>query len=119
MTRHDRRRAAPPRPSALWRDEAERARLLPRLTPLTPDELTDRSPSGRRHVLDRLTRALAAERRRGRAGHWSYSLARHVGLVEALAAERAAARPARALSPTADADASRRPSPDKKKRRGS
>jgi hypothetical protein len=33
-------------------------------------------------------RALCDERRRGRAGHWSYSLDRHIGLVRAVAAER-------------------------------
>lgn len=67
-----------------------RERMLPRLVPVSPEEVADRSPAGRIAVLRRLTRALVGERARGRAGHWSYSLDRHLGLVQAVAAERAA-----------------------------
>lgn len=67
-----------------------RDRMLPRLVPLTPDEIADRTRSGRLRVLDALLKALRGERRRGRAGHWTYSLDRHIGLVQAVAAERAA-----------------------------
>lgn len=88
MTRPDLLAPVPPHRSAAWSDEAERARVLPRLMPLTAAELADHSAIGRRRVADRLIEALAAERRRGRAGHWSYSHARHLGLLEALAAER-------------------------------
>ena len=66
-----------------------RERMLPRLVPLTPDEIADRTRSGRLRVLTALLRALRGERRRGRSGHWSYSLDRHIGLVQAVAAERA------------------------------
>ena len=67
-----------------------RERMLPRLVPLTPDEIADRTRSGRLRVLTALLRALRGERMRGRSGHWSYSLDRHIGLVQAVAAERAA-----------------------------
>ncbi len=67
----------------------ERERLVPRLVAATPDDLADATVDGRRRVLDLMMRALAAERRRGRSGHWSYSLARHAGLIEAIEAELA------------------------------
>lgn len=73
-------------PARVWR-EGERERLLPRLVPVTPSDLADDSAAGRRRILDLVARALGSERRRGRGRHWSYSLARHLGLVEALAAE--------------------------------
>jgi hypothetical protein len=68
----------------------ERQRLLPRLVPIGPDELADATPRGRRRVLYRLARALRCERARGRAGHWTYDLDRHLGLIQAYRAERAA-----------------------------
>ena len=37
-----------------------------------------------------MERALRAERKRGRAGHWAYDLARHAALHRAWIAERAA-----------------------------
>jgi hypothetical protein len=39
-------------------------------------------------IVARLARALRAERQRGRAGHWSYDLNRHIALAQALDAER-------------------------------
>ena len=66
----------------------DRNRMLPRLIPVGPDELADDSREGRLAILRRLTTALRGERVRGRAGHWSYSLDRHIGLVQASAAER-------------------------------
>jgi len=94
-----------PRRRPGWR-AGERERLLPRLVAVAPADLADVSATGRRRVLDLMMRALRAERRRGRAGHWTYSLARHAGLVEALDAElalwrdegRAAPRLARAVA---------------------
>jgi hypothetical protein len=65
-----------------------RDRLLPRLIGIGPEEIADTSRAGRLAVLKRLLRALRGERMRGRAGHWSYSLDRHIGLVRAVAAER-------------------------------
>jgi hypothetical protein len=39
-------------------------------------------------IVARLERALRAERNRGRSGHWTYDLNRHIALHQALAAER-------------------------------
>lgn len=66
----------------------DRERMLPRLIAVGPDELADRSRNGRLVIVRRIIAALRGERTRGRAGHWSYSLDRHIGLVQALAAER-------------------------------
>lgn len=44
------------------------------------------SPEGA--VLARLDAALRVERRKARAGHWSYDLNRHIGLLQAMKAER-------------------------------
>ncbi len=43
-------------------------------------------------TMARLERALRSQRQLGRAGHWSYDLNRHFGLLQALKAERARAR---------------------------
>ena len=66
----------------------DRDRHLPRLLPVTPEEVADDSPEARRRIVARLARALRAERNRGRAGHWTYDLNRHIGLRQAYAAER-------------------------------
>jgi hypothetical protein len=66
----------------------DRERHLPRLLPLEPKDLEDSRPEARRAILARLARALRAERNRGRAGHWTYDLNRHIGLRQAYAAER-------------------------------
>lgn len=68
----------------------DRARHLPRVLPVGPDDIADNSQAGRRLIVRRLARALRAERNRGRAGHWTYDLNRHVALLQAYAAERAA-----------------------------
>lgn len=60
-----------------------RARELARLLPLWPSEIADTSLDGRRRLVAKLERALKAERRRGRAGHWTYDLARHAALLAA------------------------------------
>jgi hypothetical protein len=64
-----------------------RARDLPSLLPLWPHELADESAEGRLSVLAKLRRALRAERRRARAGHWSYDLNRHLALLGAYKGE--------------------------------
>ena len=69
-------------------EEYERARHLPRLLPIGPDEIADQRPEARRAILTRLARALRAERNRGRAGHWTYDLNRHIALKQAYLAER-------------------------------
>lgn len=65
----------------------ERRRDLPGLMPLWPAEIEDTSVRGREHIVARLRHALRAERRRGLAGHWTYDLARHSGMLRALSAE--------------------------------
>lgn len=58
-----------------------RARDLPKLLGLWPSELADESAGGSLAIIAKLRRALAAERRRALAGHWSYDLNRHLGLL--------------------------------------
>jgi len=58
-----------------------RARSLPRLIALWPHELAGQSPESSVLILLTLRRALRAERRRALAGHWSYELNRHLGLM--------------------------------------
>ena len=81
------------------------SRHLPRLIPLGPDEIVDESAAARRKVLARLYRALRAERTRGRAGHWSYDLNRHLALSQAYAAEKRSARDDHRSGPAANEDA--------------
>jgi len=66
----------------------DRDRDLPRLIRATAFELADPSPPTRRALLARLARALRAERNRGRAGHWTYDLNRHIALRQAYEAEK-------------------------------
>ncbi len=65
-----------------------RERHLPRVLPVGPDEVADDSLAGRRRIVARLARALRAERARGRGGHWTYDLNRHIALRQAYLAER-------------------------------
>ena len=67
----------------------DRARDLPRLLPLWPQEIEDWTNAGRLHLLAKLRRALRAERRRARSGHWTYDLNRHLGLLSAYKGELA------------------------------
>jgi hypothetical protein len=69
-------------------DDAERVRELSALLPLWPKDLLDTTLAGRRRVAAAMERALRAERRRGRAGHWAYDLARHAALLRAWKRER-------------------------------
>lgn len=64
-----------------------RERHLPALIACWPEEIRDASLAGAENIIRKLQRALRAERRRGRAGHWVYDLNRHVSLVAALKAE--------------------------------
>jgi hypothetical protein len=70
--------------------DVRRDLLLPRLIPVGPEEIEDRSIAGRGRIVRRLAKALRGERARGRSGHWTYSLNRHIGLLQAFKAERAA-----------------------------
>ena len=65
---------------------------LPRLIAVLPSEVADRSPAMGRALLRRIARALRSERNRGRSGHWTYDLNRHIGLCQAYAAERQSLR---------------------------
>ena len=58
---------------------------LPRVL---PGALVGDSMKEQRRVLARLARALRSERNRGRAGHWTYDLNRHIALAQAWQAER-------------------------------
>jgi len=62
---------------------------------LWPHKLDDESQEGMFRVLAKLRRALRAERSRGLAGHWSYDLNRHLGLLSAYKGELAALRASR------------------------
>jgi hypothetical protein len=90
-------------PAATMRDRATRAvgavvsagvaayqrqTCLPPLLPLMPAEMADTSEAMRRRIVARLARALRAERMRGRAGHWTYDINRHIALRQAYEAER-------------------------------
>lgn len=72
-----------------------RARDLPRLIALWPHELADQTSEGSLLILSKLRRALRAERRRALAGHWSYELNRHLGLMTAYKAELGSMRRAK------------------------
>jgi hypothetical protein len=67
-----------------------RPKDLPRLIALWPREIDDQSHEGRLKILAKLRSALRAERRRAMAGHWSYDLNRHLGLLGAYRGELAA-----------------------------
>jgi hypothetical protein len=67
-----------------------RAAALPRLLPVAPADLERDDAATARRLCLMLARALRRERNRGRAGHWTYDLSRHVGLLQAYRAERAA-----------------------------
>jgi hypothetical protein len=85
--------------------EYRRTEQLPALLKLWPNELEDYSYPGTLKVTALLRKALRTERLRARSGHWSYDLNRHLGLLEALKAERARLR---ALEPAIPARAAPR-----------
>ena len=66
----------------------DRTRDLPALVALWPSELLDFTPPGTQKIISRIRLALRAERVRGRSGHWTYDLQRHLALVRAYKAER-------------------------------
>lgn len=76
-------------PAALGRRIAEGARSycrwrnLPRLVQVAFHELDNHSPACTQSIIERLTAAIARERRRARTGHWSYDLNRHIALLQA------------------------------------
>ncbi len=64
----------------------EKRKHLRRLLPLAPEDFADESRQTTRAILLHLARALRAER--GRAGHWTYDLNRHIALAQAYKAEK-------------------------------
>ena len=64
-----------------------RKRDLRRLLPLDPRLLDDPTDDAQARIVSMLSRALRMERQRGRAGHWTYDLNRHIGLAQAFVAE--------------------------------
>ena len=62
---------------------------LPKLIGIWPSELRDDSAEQAARIIALLRKALRAQRRLGRAAHWTYDLNRHLALVEALRSERA------------------------------
>jgi hypothetical protein len=61
----------------------ERNRDLPGLAYLDPRDLAEDSIEKAEAIVGRLARALRAERRRARSGHWTYDLNRHIALRQA------------------------------------
>lgn len=94
------------RVSAVFAADA-RTRRLARLVPLWPSEIASTDISAAERVVTALERALRGERRRGRAGHWSYDMNRHMALSRALREERMRLASLRRTG-TADASAPRR-----------
>ena len=84
------RRSVPPA-AATPGQNYDRARDLPRLVTLWPEEIADISPAARLRLVAKLQSQLRRERQRGLAGHWTYDLARHRQLLIAYQAEKKAA----------------------------
>jgi hypothetical protein len=78
---------------AMWRalkagaKRYERNRDLPGLAHIDPRDLAEDSIEKAESIVERLARALRAERRRARSGHWTYDLNRHIALRQAHLAE--------------------------------
>ena len=65
-----------------------RTRELPALLKMWPNEVEDYSYPGTLRIAALLRKALRAERVRARGRSWGYDLTRHMGLINALKAER-------------------------------
>ena len=68
----------------------DRSRDLPCLLSVWPHEVEDCSDSARLDLLEKLRRALRAQKRRADAGHWGYDLNRHLALYCAYKSEHIA-----------------------------
>jgi hypothetical protein len=90
---HPGRRGAPLTSGNILRD-FDREAELPRLIGVWPSELRTASPDAAARIVALLRKAIRSERQRGRAGHWTYDLNRHLALAEALKAEQARLREA-------------------------
>ena len=67
----------------------ERGRMLGRLVPVGLGSAPEAEPARTRRIVALLARELRAERALGRAGHWTYDINRHIGLMQAYKAETA------------------------------
>ena len=65
----------------------DRSRLY-RLIPLAPAGKDGGGAAATRAIIRLLAGAMRGESARGKAGHWTYDLNRHIGLLQALRAER-------------------------------
>jgi Family of unknown function (DUF6477) len=68
----------------------DRARDLPRLLPLWPEQIADKTLTGTAQIVSMLDRACNREAQRGRSNDWTYSPARHRQMMAALKHERSA-----------------------------
>ncbi len=66
----------------------DRETCLPALVAMWPYEIEDFSEAGCENVISKVEKALRGERQRGKAGHWTYNLARHMSLLKAFKAEK-------------------------------
>ena len=66
-----------------------RARDLPKLLALSPDQIEDDGASATERIVAKLSARARAQAVLGRRRHWSYDLNRHLALLAALRAERA------------------------------
>ena len=82
----------------------DRRRDLARLIHIDPFKPLPDTPETTDAILSGLRRALRAERNRGRAGHWTYDLNRHIALRQAYAAEASGTSCVK-MPPTVDASA--------------
>jgi hypothetical protein len=67
----------------------DRGRDLPRLIRIDPWACQTEDLGDLEAIVARLERALRAERRKARSGHWTYDLNRHIALRQAHLAETA------------------------------
>jgi hypothetical protein len=66
----------------------DRMRDLPRLARIDSPAALAETTENVAAIIARLERALRAERKRARSGHWTYDLNRHIALRQAHQAER-------------------------------
>lgn len=71
-------------------DSYDRDKHLQQLLPISASQISDKSNEAGKWIATRLAHALRAERNRGSAGHWAYSLNRHLALLQAYRGERMA-----------------------------
>lgn len=68
-------------------NDSHRLTNLIRLLPIPAAEIRENTRTTAKKIMSRLRSALRQERKRGRAGHWTYDLNRHIALYQALNTE--------------------------------